>query len=146
MICKAAIALLTIAALGTAVLWVSLPPCSGIDLSTGAPPRWKMTWCGGGLHIERNEWLPNVPNESPRSFGTYYSSQLAGGSRITKAYLPLWIPLVLFSMYPTIAFVRGPYRRHRRRKKGHCLKCGYDLTGNISGVCPECGERKGFGT
>jgi len=24
---------------------------------------------------------------------------------------------------------------------GHCRKCGYDLTGNISGVCPECGER-----
>ncbi len=20
-----------------------------------------------------------------------------------------------------------------------CLKCGYDLTGNVSGVCPECG-------
>lgn len=23
---------------------------------------------------------------------------------------------------------------------GHC-PCGYDLTGNTSGVCPECGER-----
>jgi hypothetical protein len=22
-----------------------------------------------------------------------------------------------------------------------CSACGYDLTGNISGVCPECGER-----
>ncbi len=22
----------------------------------------------------------------------------------------------------------------------HCPKCGYDLTGNVSGVCPECGE------
>ena len=22
----------------------------------------------------------------------------------------------------------------------HC-RCGYDLTGNVSGVCPECGER-----
>ena len=21
-----------------------------------------------------------------------------------------------------------------------CLKCGYDLTGNTSGICPECGE------
>ena len=29
----------------------------------------------------------------------------------------------------------------RRRKKGLCLKCGYDLTGNTSGACPECGER-----
>ena len=22
-----------------------------------------------------------------------------------------------------------------------CLGCGYDLTGNISGVCPECGDK-----
>ena len=24
---------------------------------------------------------------------------------------------------------------------GHCTKCGYNLTGNVSGVCPECGTR-----
>lgn len=23
---------------------------------------------------------------------------------------------------------------------GHCATCGYDLTGNTSGRCPECGE------
>jgi DNA-directed RNA polymerase subunit RPC12/RpoP len=22
----------------------------------------------------------------------------------------------------------------------HCRKCGYNLTGNTSGICPECGE------
>lgn len=26
-----------------------------------------------------------------------------------------------------------------REIEGRCLKCGYDLTGNVSGVCPECG-------
>jgi hypothetical protein len=25
--------------------------------------------------------------------------------------------------------------------KGQCLACGYNLTGNVSGVCPECGTR-----
>ena len=25
--------------------------------------------------------------------------------------------------------------------KGLCLKCGYNLTGNVSGICPECGEK-----
>ena len=54
--------------------------------------------------------------------------------------VPLWVPFILFSVCPTMAFVRGPYRRYRRRKKRLCLKCGYDLTGNVSGVCPECGE------
>ena len=24
---------------------------------------------------------------------------------------------------------------------GQCSNCGYDLTGNVSGVCPECGNR-----
>ena len=42
--------------------------------------------------------------------------------------------------YPTVAFIRGPFRRWRRRRKGLCLKCGYDLTGNESGACSECGE------
>lgn len=23
--------------------------------------------------------------------------------------------------------------------EGHCRRCGYDLTDNVSGVCPECG-------
>jgi hypothetical protein len=23
---------------------------------------------------------------------------------------------------------------------GFCVKCGYNLTGNVSGICPECGQ------
>ena len=57
------------------------------------------------------------------------------------AIVPMWEPLLLFGIYPAIAFIRGPLRRHRRRKKGLCLKCGYNLTGNESGICPECGEQ-----
>lgn len=53
---------------------------------------------------------------------------------------PLWWVSVLLATYPTIAFIRGPLRRHRRRRRGECIGCGYDLTGNESGVCPECGE------
>jgi hypothetical protein len=30
-------------------------------------------------------------------------------------------------------------RLRRRAEAGHCPACGYDLTGNVSGVCPECG-------
>ena len=52
----------------------------------------------------------------------------------------LWIPLAMFSAYPSVAFIRGPLRRYRRRKRGLCVRCGYDLTGNVSGACSECGE------
>ena len=30
-------------------------------------------------------------------------------------------------------------KRLQRLLEGRCPTCGYDLTGNISGVCPECG-------
>ena len=29
---------------------------------------------------------------------------------------------------------------------GQCPACGYDLTGNVSGVCPECGRKIGEGS
>ena len=60
--------------------------------------------------------------------------------RYRAVELPLWFPLLIFSIYPIAAFIRGPYRRYRRKNKGLCLKCGYDLQGNVSGICPECGE------
>ena len=33
--------------------------------------------------------------------------------------------------------------RLRRELPGYCNGCGYDLTGNESGVCPECGWHTG---
>ena len=35
--------------------------------------------------------------------------------------------------------IRGAIRNWWRRRAGRCLHCGYDLTGNVSGICPECG-------
>jgi hypothetical protein len=37
------------------------------------------------------------------------------------------------------AFVDRRRCRSNLRRLGHCQTCGYDLTGNQSGVCPECG-------
>ena len=65
--------------------------------------------------------------------GTLY--QQAGWIIVT----PLLFIAFLFGLYPAIAFVRGPLRRSRRRRKGLCVGCAYDLTGNVSGTCPECG-------
>ncbi|UCD75698.1 MAG: tetratricopeptide repeat protein [Phycisphaerales bacterium] len=41
-------------------------------------------------------------------------------------------------LWPTIC---GPsvLRRHVRIKRGHCIKCGYDLRGDPVAGCPECG-------
>ncbi len=48
-----------------------------------------------------------------------------------------------FALYPVIFFVRRyRHRRMRRRVLHPCGQCGYDLHGNESGKCPECGTRK----
>jgi hypothetical protein len=42
----------------------------------------------------------------------------------------------------------GIYRTCRWKKvlvdERYCSNCDYDLTGNVSGVCPECGEATGI--
>jgi hypothetical protein len=48
--------------------------------------------------------------------------------------IPLW-PLFVAAFIPSAI----GWRRSRRRRPGHCRKCRYDLTGNLSGICPECG-------
>jgi len=51
-------------------------------------------------------------------------------------WIPAWLPAAFFGAYPTWRLI---YRYRHRHKPGHCA-CGYDLTGNESGVCPECGR------
>lgn len=51
-------------------------------------------------------------------------------------YLPLWIPLVTTLAITASSFVSWPNRNDRSCV---CTLCAYDLTGNVSGRCPECG-------
>jgi hypothetical protein len=80
-----------------------------------------------GWHISTNRfstiWLPTVV--------------LNHGQGADVFTLPFWIPFLLVAI-PTAYLFRRDGRR--RIPPGHCQKCGYNLTGNISGVCPECGE------
>lgn len=57
---------------------------------------------------------------------------------IADAYIPLWIPLI-----PLLTDTLFLWRRDRRPRAGHC-SCGYNLTGNVSGICPECGRPIAF--
>jgi hypothetical protein len=55
--------------------------------------------------------------------------------------LPYWLPCLITAIAPAI-WLWARLARSRRRRRGLCLSCGYDLTGNESGTCPECGARR----
>ncbi len=58
-----------------------------------------------------------------------------------QAACPIWFLPILFLMYPAIWLAIGPLRGMRRQARGLCEKCAYDLRGNPSGLCPECGTQ-----
>ncbi|MCH8824202.1 MAG: hypothetical protein IH984_11930 [Planctomycetes bacterium] len=67
-------------------------------------------------------WLPRLIH------GTFITS------RTTHVFVPLWIPLVLVGVATILAF-----RHDWRFAPGHCQMCDYDLRGDFSTGCPECG-------
>ncbi len=50
-------------------------------------------------------------------------------------YLPLWLPLSALAVATAALW----WLDRRRYRPGHCTHCGYNLTGNTTGRCPECG-------
>ena len=77
-------------------------------------------------YVPRVVWRTTLPTQPP--------------CRLTQIQVWAWLVVAAFAAYPTLAFIRGPLRRYHRRKRGLCLRCGYSLEGNVSGVCSECGE------
>jgi hypothetical protein len=75
-----------------------------------------------------DEWLPSYKSLDETDSAVIHL-------RTTRINLPLWLPMSLIAV-PTL----WSYWRCRvRERRGHCGKCRYDLTGNVSGICPECG-------
>ena len=55
--------------------------------------------------------------------------------------VPLWLAAIIAGGLMWLSWLVVPrvIRRHLRLAEGLCISCGYDLTGNVSGMCPECG-------
>ncbi len=65
-----------------------------------------------------------------------FSFSTTGSSRHSLFRLPHWLLLGAAAGMTGFLFLID----HRRILPGHCQSCGYNLTGNVSGVCPECGK------
>lgn len=78
-------------------------------------------------------------------------SELNAGQSVHHVTLrsPLWVLMLLTAAYPMSCAGRRLTRRvvqRRRRRIGCCTACGYDLTGNSNGRCPECGKATAGGS
>jgi hypothetical protein len=75
-----------------------------------------------------------VPRQMAFDYGDW-SRLVCHSGQYWDVTIPFWMLLVLAAL-PT-AFLW--WRDRRSIPPGHCRKCGYNLTGNVSGRCPECG-------
>lgn len=76
---------------------------------------------------------------TPGSFELYFGTGVPTGAKLSR--IPFWC-VALLTAIPTAWL----WRRDRRLISCSpdpllCVRCGYDLTGNTSGVCSECGEK-----
>jgi hypothetical protein len=97
-------------------------------------PAWQKTWLNRrGFIFDRSD----IPAAVARR-NRLWSNVAAIPPVISHRYasVPHWVPALLFASLPAYQLRR---RGRKRRHAGHCPGCGYDLTGNVSGVCPECG-------
>ena len=52
-----------------------------------------------------------------------------------------WIVFTSLAILPLVRIALFVWHRKRRPSTTRCARCSYDLTGNISGICPECGTK-----
>ncbi|MHC5112221.1 MAG: hypothetical protein ACYTHJ_20380 [Planctomycetota bacterium] len=127
--------LLLVAWLGSAFFWAYLSDGSRI----------KMHVAGGVLSIEWNEALiaKNKYFMGGRRTLGMFPSHLPSRhtyrfwSSAPKAVaIGLAVPSLLMLLFTGLLWLWA-WRSYR--PPGSCRKCGYDLTGNTTGTCPECG-------
>lgn len=80
-------------------------------------------------------------NPVPNQASLLLTSTRKGPYVFTWVVFPFWIPTLLALLAVATPIAQGPIRRWSRRRRGCCLVCGYNLRGNRSGRCPECGDR-----
>jgi hypothetical protein len=110
-----------------------------LNLSMNDPKWWAISR-NGEITLCRQDgrdWGKEFPGFDRAGF-KYGGLRGPNGSLYNLA-VPHWFVMTLCGI-PPVAWTISAWRRRSRRRPGVCRSCGYDLRGNISGVCPECGS------
>jgi hypothetical protein len=88
-----------------------------------------------------------------RGTGWWASHDFGDVFQVTSPPMPMWavsighgLAAAVFAVPPAawmLLAARRAVAARRRAERGLCTGCGYDLRGNASGVCPECGAALG---
>jgi hypothetical protein len=87
-------------------------------------------WCHDMLGEPDVAQLPRIRDQWHRKLDV----RVLGVSDWKLTIATAFLPLLTFGR-----LIRSRVLRLRRSRIGLCLACGYSLTGNTSGTCPECG-------
>lgn len=71
--------------------------------------------------------------------GPLYTAVLFCPGEAALGWWPYTCPVFYGSVGLLVGCVWGLCASRRREPPNRCRNCAYDLTGNVSGVCPECG-------
>lgn len=101
--------------------------------SHGAGANWSENqwgrWHGSMLTLSQQSLRQLI--EYPKNLGVY-TPGLSFTSNPSYFGMPFWFVACLGAP--------GAILTRNRVRPGHCRKCRYDLRGNITGLCPECGN------
>jgi predicted RNA-binding Zn-ribbon protein involved in translation (DUF1610 family) len=93
---------------------------------------------GGALGMTGTRSRPHIWSHQRLGMWAYWVPVIRTQKTQVVLILPLWCVVCALGM-PAIGLWYADWQRRKRRRPGHCSRCGYDLTGNVSGRCPECG-------
>jgi hypothetical protein len=118
--------------------WRRPIPRTGVTLVTSMDrPGW------ANFELELYESTYQFPLRRPLGLATldYWSLTNHGGpiSRFSGVVVPHGLVALALALPPLGSAIKLCRARPR---PGHCRQCGYDLTGNVTGLCPECGANQ----
>lgn len=114
-------------------------------------PTYTTSIIGGAIigYVACERWWQLSLVFSGTIFACPYLSMAIGGFIPSISSISFWLAVYVILLNAAVIFLSlasawissKPQRlRNLRRELRFCLKCGYDLTGNQSGICSECGR------